>query len=340
MSSGAPVEDGLVSVVVPVWNGERFLKKTVDSVLAQTYRPLELIVVDDGSTDRSPDIVESIAAHDDRVKLLRTENRGAAAARNLGISQSRGPFVAMLDDDDLWHPEKIARQVDVLRRSPPQVGLVYCWQVEIDEDDFVTSRPGPKRTPVGCVTAELAKGNFIECSSEALVRRTCIDAVGGYDTALFPEAANDWKLYLALSEICEFAVVPEYLVGYRQYSANMSKDVAANVKSTELVMQWAFENWPDLPQEAKRLCVYNANVYFSNRALDGDRLVWALRHRALAFKTYPTGLFEGATLVFGARFLARLFGIRRTALARRGIPGFGRIPFAQFDPSGRAGANS
>src|SRR5579862_4587648 len=127
----AAVEGDLVSVVVPVWNSERFLKKTVESVLAQTYRRLELIVVDDGSTDRSPDIVKSIAAHDDRVRLFRTENRGAAAARNLGISQSRGPFVALLDNDDLWHPEKIARQVEVLRRSPPEVGLVYCWQVEI-----------------------------------------------------------------------------------------------------------------------------------------------------------------------------------------------------------------
>ena len=135
------VEDTLVSVIIPVRNGERFVSRTLISALAQTYEPLEVVVVDDGSTDRTATLVESVAARDSRVRVFRTQKNGVAAARNLAISQARGKLIAPLDADDLWHSEKIARQVESMQSSSPQVGLVYCGSIKIDEDDFLTWLP-------------------------------------------------------------------------------------------------------------------------------------------------------------------------------------------------------
>ena len=224
------LEDTLVSVVIAVRNGERFLSRTLASALAQTYDPIEVVIVDDGSTDRTAALVEAAGARDSRIRFFRTKGFGVAAARNLGITQARGKLIAPLDADDLWHPEKIARQVGVMQASSPEVGLVYCWSIEIDENDFLieaAATSGQCYSPHGRVTVELAKGNFLRNSSSPVIKRSCIDAVGGYDPCLL-HGVEDWKLYLALSEICEFAVVREYLVGYRQWSASMSRDVAGN----------------------------------------------------------------------------------------------------------------
>ena len=135
------VEETLVSVIIPVRNGERLVKRTLVSALAQTYDPIEVVVVDDGSTDRTATLVEAVAARDSRVRLFRTHKAGVAAARNLAISQARGKLIAPLDADDLWHPEKIARQVGLMQSSSPKVGLVYCWSIKIDEDDFLIWLP-------------------------------------------------------------------------------------------------------------------------------------------------------------------------------------------------------
>ena len=111
-----------------------------------------------------------------------------------------------------------------MQASSPEVGLVYCWSIEIDENDLVIpairSLKGGS-TARGRVSEEVARGCFIKTGSSPLIKRSCIDAVGGYDASL--QQGEDWKLYLALSEICEFAVVPEYLVGYRQASGSLSE---------------------------------------------------------------------------------------------------------------------
>src|SRR5688572_13312922 len=98
----------LISCVVPVFNGERYLSETLESIFAQSYRPLEVIVADDGSTDRTPD---TVAGYGDRIRYLKQENAGASAARNLGLEAARGEFIAFLDADDLWHAEKLQRQM-------------------------------------------------------------------------------------------------------------------------------------------------------------------------------------------------------------------------------------
>ena len=194
--------------------------------------PSKLLSLMTDQQTETPIIVEAAAGRDSRIRLFRRKNSGVAAARNFEIEQARGPLIATLDSDDLWHPQKIARQVGVMQASSPKVGLVYCWSVEIDESDLIippisSLKTRKRSTAQGSVTAELARGCFIETASTPLMKRSSIDAVGGYDPALRPQGADDWKMYLALSEICEFAVIPEYLVGYRQASGSLSRDVTA-----------------------------------------------------------------------------------------------------------------
>ena len=325
------VEDTLVSVVIPVYNGERFIGRTLASALAQTYNPVEIIVVDDGSTDRTAILVEAAAARDNRIRLFRTQNSGVAAARNLGILQARGKLISPLDADDLWHPEKIARLIEVMQASSPEVGLVYCWSIEIDENDLVIpairSLKGGS-TARGRVSEEVARGCFIKTGSSPLIKRSCIDAVGGYDASL--QQGEDWKLYLALSEICEFAVVPEYLVGYRQASGSLSRNPAAG-QSAENVAGWIFERRPDLcPEELKRQIIYDIRVWASGLAFDSSRFGAALYYRAKALKTYPAGLLAWDTWIFVARVLFRATGLRRVMRGHRGRTSQPPVLFQDF----------
>lgn len=128
--------NSLISCVIPVFNGEKYFKETLDSVLAQTYRPLEVIVVDDGSTDSTPEIAQTYSGS---IKYVRQDNQGVAAAKNTGLGFSRGEFIAILDADDLWHAEKLERQM-VKMRQQPEIDLCFTqfqnfWMPELADEE-------------------------------------------------------------------------------------------------------------------------------------------------------------------------------------------------------------
>jgi glycosyltransferase involved in cell wall biosynthesis len=320
------MEEMLVSVIIPVRNGERFVGRTLDSALAQTYRPLEIVVVDDGSTDQTSAIVEAAAARCGRIRLFRGSHAGMSAARNLAISQSRGGLIAPLDADDLWYPEKIARQVGVMRASSPSVGVVYCWTVDIDEDDLIIPPIRDKCIAQGNVIAELAAGNILESGSVPLIRRSYLDAIGGYDSNLKNSA--DWKLNLALAEICEFAVVPSHLVGYRRWSTNSSNNTMAMERSIDQVERWIIDKWPDLPTNARRQMLYNSNYYLAHKALTTNNFITAARYYLKSLKADPSASLSPLSLMLGARFVVRVLGIKRRDLPFQASP----IPFKDFQP--------
>ena len=130
------MKESLINCIVLVYNGERYLREAVDSILAQTYRPLKVIVVDDGSTDGTAEVA---AAYGERITYLQQSNQGYAAAKNLGLSATQGDFIAFLDHDDLWHPEKLTRQMARLREWP-EIGLCFTrfknfWMPELAEEE-------------------------------------------------------------------------------------------------------------------------------------------------------------------------------------------------------------
>jgi hypothetical protein len=218
----------------------------------------------------------------------------------------------------------------VMRASSQGVGLVYCWSINIDEDDFIMPPITSKSTAQGYVTAQLAETNILGNSSSPLIKRSCIDAIGGYDSSLQPHGAEDWKLYLALSEICEFAVIPEHLVGYRQSTGSLSRDVAGMAQSAELVVRWMTEKWPDLPEEVRRRRTYNIYSYLAGTALGNDQSLRALQYKSRACRARPAKLFDRSNLYFGVRLLARMTVLRpilrRIVSKRRDAP----VTFQEF----------
>jgi glycosyltransferase involved in cell wall biosynthesis len=258
----------LVSVIIPAYNAEAFIGRTLNSVLSQTYQNLEVLVVDDGSHDRTPTMVQAIAQTDDRVRLIQQTNAGVAAARNLGIQNAQGEFIAPIDADDLWYPDALEKLVARFQASDSQVGVVYVWAVDIDERDQPTGG-FHAATINGSVYKTLICHNFLGNASATLIRKSCLDRIGGYNTQLKAQNAQgceDWDLYLRLAEQYKFGVVPEFLVGYRKIASSMSGDFSKMARSQQLMLQTIQHNHPEIPGFLYRLSRSSFYLYLAHQS--------------------------------------------------------------------------
>ena len=227
----------LVSVVIPAYNAEATLDDTIRSVRSQTHRHLEIIVVDDGSTDRTASIVNAHAATDSRVTLISQQNAGVAAARNTGWQSARSALIAFVDADDLWAPSKIERQLEVILRGGVQVGLVYTWWALIDEDNRIRCKVDG-RDIAGDVLDQTLLGNFIGHASSPLIRRQALIEAGGFDSRLRDagiHGCEDMLIYHRIAKRFHFGLVPDHLTGYRVASARMSSDRPRMLRSFMIV---------------------------------------------------------------------------------------------------------
>ena len=213
-----------VSLIIATFNHARFLGAAIDSALAQTLGAVDVVVVDDGSTDDTPAVLARYAG---RVRVLRQPNRGLAAARNAGLAAARGTYVAFLDADDVMAPTKLAAQLEMLERSPT-IGWTYC-DVLIETVATRTTVTASERFGYGAraldgwLFPELIHGNFIPAIAP-MIRRTALDAAGGFDERL--TALEDWDMWLRLSLIAEARYTPAVLVTYRIRPGGMSEDRA------------------------------------------------------------------------------------------------------------------
>ncbi|NET30813.1 MAG: glycosyltransferase family 2 protein [Cyanothece sp. SIO1E1] len=256
-----------VSVLIPAYNAAALIARTLESVVTQTYCNLEILVVDDGSCDRTPAIVRAFSQRDSRIRLLQQSNAGVAAARNLGIQNAQGEFIAPLDADDLWHPEAIAKLVAQFQAGGPELGVVYAWSRDIDQRDQLTGG-FHAATVDGDVYKTLICHNFLGNASATLIRKACLDRVGGYDTQLKAQNAQgceDWDLYLRLAEHYEFGVVPEFLVDYRKVSSSMSGDFIQMARSQQLMLQTIQHKHPEIPGFLYRLSRSSFYLYLAQQ---------------------------------------------------------------------------
>lgn len=266
----------LVSVIIPAYNAAHMIDRTLDSVRAQTWRDLEIVVVDDGSTDGTAEHVRRHAQEDARVRLITQQNGGVARARNLGIAESKGDLIAPVDADDLWRPDKIARQVEALDAGGPEIGLVYCWFAVIDDQDRIMSY-GDRSRDEGDVLRRMCLGNLVGNGSAPLMRREAVLAGGGYDPELKAQGAQgceDLKLYIAIAERYRFAVVPDFLLGYRWTAENMSSDGRQMLRSFDLVMEPLRARYPDFAPDFQQGRIYMLE-WLLQRALNYGRLAAA-----------------------------------------------------------------
>lgn len=259
----------LVSVIIPAYNAEMFIAQTLESVLAQTYTNIEVLVVDDGSSDQTMEIVRSFAQQDTRIILLQQANSGVAAARNLAIIKSKGEYIAPIDADDLWSLSKIARQVECMLNADESCGLVYTWSVKIDKFGFIISED---RTDIleGYVYPALVYCNFIGNASVPLIKRECLDKIGLYNTQLRLQNAQgceDWDLYCRIAEHYQYRVVPDYLMGYRSTSQSMSCDFDSMLKSYFLVVQDVMKRHPEIPPKIFKWSKAQFYMHFARQSL-------------------------------------------------------------------------
>jgi glycosyltransferase involved in cell wall biosynthesis len=216
-----------VSVVVPTFNRAGLLKETVDSILAQTYADFELIIVDNMSVDSTEAYVAGLA--DPRVRYFRNPNGGIIAVnRNYGIRQARGEYVALCDDDDLWLPEKLERQVPVLDRAP-DVGLCYTNASTFDTNGEIANWM-MKKVFEGHYQSLLV-GNMIP-NSTVLVRRILLEAFGNFDVRPEFVAVEDYSMWLRISRQQRLHYVDESLIRYRVHAAANSRNLAVMAQKT------------------------------------------------------------------------------------------------------------
>ncbi len=221
-------ESPLVSVVIPTYNGAHFLAETVESVLAQTYPNLEVLVVDDGSTDATPAIA---ASYGPRVRYVRQANAGTAAARNRGVAEAYGEYVALLDHDDLWLPHKLERQLPAFA-ADPSVGVAFAgiefFRTETGE---VTAQyfPGTELGPHDLLAHRVLPIQTV------VFRRSALDAVGPFDVRL--RGTDDWDMGIRLSARFRIVGVPETLARVRLHPDQQGGNALAMYQQARLVLR-------------------------------------------------------------------------------------------------------
>ncbi|SDW99348.1 glycosyltransferase family 2 protein [Thiocapsa roseopersicina] len=259
----------LVSVVIPVYNGERHVGATLQSVAEQSHGRLEILVVDDGSTDGTADILSLFARQDTRIRILRQANKGVAAARNLGIRSARGDFIAPLDADDVWHPERISKQLRCLLDAPSDVGLVYSPWITIDESGAGISPCMDRDRFEGIVWLQLMLGNFLGSASTCLIKVACLRKIGLYDEEYFVQRAQgceDWDLYLRIARRFRLLCQPDCLIAYRQVRGSMSVDVEQMMRSYERMMSKVGHPGVAFPKQVHRWSRAAYLLYLADRA--------------------------------------------------------------------------
>ena len=281
-----PPRAPLVSVIIAAYNAAPFIAETCRSAMRQTYPHLEIIVVDDGSTDDTSQVVATLA--EPRIRLIRQENRGVAAARNRAIADAFGEFIAPLDADDVWDPTKIDQEVRAIEAAGPEAGLAYCWWAWIDAQGRVLDR-SPRWQVEGDVLERLVEVNFTGNASVPLYRRSVLDRVGGYDESLRDrqcQGCEDWDLALRVAGVSRVAVVHAVLVGYRRRSDSMSAACETMWRSRASVMEALARRQPEVTPGALRRSRGQFALHLAGVSLwSGDYVGacrWALRTRPIS----------------------------------------------------------
>ena len=284
-----------VTAVIPAYNKELYIGRAIESALAQTYPQLQVIVVDDGSSDGTRAIAERFAAQDERVRIVSVENAGVAAARNLGTQLATTPYVAYLDADDLWHPEKIARQVAALSVHGHEGDWAGCYTLSrfIDPADRVLGN-GPCADARGDFFVPHLYRNHLGNGSCLLVRRDAALAVGGFD----PEHARrglggleDYEFQLKLLRRYQLEVVREFLVGYRVYPGQMSDDLVRMAQARVMTLETILADC-ELPSEQRLRALTHARIVTAYRKLRAGALLTGAARLAGAFTRAPTMTLE------------------------------------------------
>ena len=273
-----------VSVIIPVYNGEKYVAQAIESALSQTYNNVEIIVINDGSTDNS---YNKIKPYLSSVKYIYQENKGAAVARNTGIENSTGELIGFLDADDLWLPEKLEIQVDYLLRNK-DIGLVHSNRISIYEEGTKAIPDPPSTKAIGMCFKQLFNRNQISTST-VLLRKKCLIQVGGFDERFV--RAQDYELWLRISKFYPIGYIDQRLSCYRQHSSNVSRNWEHALLAKVSVIESILDKFPEIYQELGDSIIKNKlyNLYYraANYFLHIDKRKQARKYYLKALNMHP-----------------------------------------------------
>lgn len=237
-----------VSVLMPTYNRERYLPEAIESVLRQTYESFELLIVDDGSTDRTKEVVAPYLT-DHRIKYFHKPNGGQSSGRNFGFKRSQGSYICFLDSDNKWLPNKLELCVNAALENP-SYDVFYGDNIAIDSEGNELHRVKMKRHS-GMITAELLKDNFVTINT-SMLSRECYEAMGGLDEKFL--RAPDYEFWLRLSTKFKFLYIPEYMALYRIMEDQISSDKDGRFKANKEILMHFFDQHPDaVSKKQKRI---------------------------------------------------------------------------------------
>ena len=300
----------LVSVIVPVYNGERFLRAALDSALAQTFQDVEIIVIDDGSGDSSGAIADEYAARNPaRFVVIHQRNGGLVVARNAGLAVARGRYVALLDADDEWLPHHLAASVEVLEKRP-EIGLVHAniQRINTDGSKTLSVKRFWNRDMDPFATVYLRR-EHVSCST-VVARRELIDRVGRFDPAFNRIGCEDRDLWLRCALEAPFVYIDEVHLRYRTHDENMSGSFDKMQRGRALLVE-KFSATPrgrPLARQARAAMYYG----MGDQWLDAGKRLAAARAYFKALKQQPAELRLWKALL---RSLVLPIGVRTVAQA-------------------------
>ena len=264
---------------MPCFNQARFLEDSVGAILRQSHADLELMIVDDCSSDNSWDIIRRLADGDSRIRPIRHErNLGASRSRNDGLRAATGDFIGFCDADDVWEPMKLEIQIGQLRNNP-NYDVVYCDTTIVDERGLLTGRRfsdrfRPPRSPSGSLFRKLIRRNFINMQS-VVMRRECLQVAGYFDEGI--KWVEDWWYWVRLSRQCRFLYSNEPLARYRVHSrsTNVVQKRGYHVNRFRVLTR-ILQGYPDLPLCAKADVIFNMGAALCElgKYRFGRRLYW------------------------------------------------------------------
>lgn len=291
----------LVSVIIPAFNRSTVLKRAINSVLDQSYSHYEILIVDDASRDNTSELIKSY--RDPRIIYLRhATNRGGAASRNTGIERAKGELIAFLDSDDVWEPNKLAKQVELLEKSDKDCGVVYTALKAVYEVDGHTEiLPVEHR---GRFLNELLIGNCVRTLSSVVVRSSVLRKIGGFDPDL--RSCQDWDLYIRLIKECSFECINEPLTVYyinKKDPSRISNARQSIVQGHESVARKYQKDYRHLSKEDR----LRYNVSVSDMFILGGNIAHPFRLMMESFGLTGHPRYLGKALRYSARYFKSKF---------------------------------
>ncbi|MFO1257175.1 MAG: glycosyltransferase [Gammaproteobacteria bacterium] len=307
----------LISIIMPCYNAQKTLPETLNSIPRQSYSNWELIAIDDGSKDKTLKLLNDFRdRYPKQVKIISHPNQGQVKSKNRGLEIAQGSFIAFMDADDLWHPQKLNSQLTYMLEHA-EIGLCYTNGEYIDEASNHTGPIGINPRLSGQCLHEFLMGNAIVASS-VMIKKEIISQVGYFDESL--TACENWELWTRISSISEIGVIDESLVYYRRHSHNMSHNIEKMKRNRILVIQKNRHQYKSLFTDMgkrTKLALYRAYEFFGENALwhlDIDEarrnLFKALRYQPRAWRCWILLLksFLGRSILIRIRKYKAIYG--------------------------------